>query len=153
MMNLVLMTMTSVKIAKEYEQLLDVPDEYKDDAYKYCVMVLSGTFITCKDTKLACVRHLNDLKRIENEDFPYVYKPKRAKKVIKFMESLPDTKGKFHKLALFQKFMVSMVRGWFTDDDYLRFKKAFISMSRKGGKNLPGYIEMYICNWGKSVEI
>ena len=136
-MNLVLMTMTSVKIAKEYEKLLDIPDEYKDDAYKYCVMVLSGTFTTCKDTRLACVRHLKDIKRsIENEDFPYVYKPKRAKKVIKFMESLPDTKGKFHKLALFQKFIVANVRGWFTDDDFLRFNKAFISMSRKQGKSI-----------------
>lgn len=136
-MNLVLMTMTSVKIAKEYEKLLDIPDEYKDDAYKYCVMVLSGTFITCKDTRLACVRHLKDIKRsIEDDDFPYVYKPKRAKKVIKFMESLPDTKGKFHKLALFQKFIVANVRGWFTDDDFLRFNKAFISMSRKQGKSI-----------------
>lgn len=130
------MTMTNVKLAKEYEELLNVADEYRDDAYKYCVMVLSGAFITCKDTKLACVRHLKDLKSIGNDDFPYIYKPKRAKKVIKFMESLPDTKGKFHKLALFQKFMISMVRGWFTDDDYLRFKKAFISMARKGGKSL-----------------
>ncbi|MFZ8100126.1 terminase large subunit [Staphylococcus arlettae] len=129
--------MTSVKIAKEYEQLLDIPDECKDDAYKYCVMVLSGTFITCKDTRLACVRHLKDIKRsIEDDDFPYVYKPKRAKKVIKFMESLPDTKGKFHKLALFQKFIVANVRGWFTDDDFLRFNKAFISMSRKQGKSI-----------------
>ena len=50
---------------------------------------------------------------------------------------LPDTKGKFNKLALFQKFIVSMVRGWFTEeDDYLRFNKAFISMARKGGKSL-----------------
>lgn len=137
MINSVLMMMTSVKLNKEYEKLLDVPDKYKDDAYKYCVMVLSGTFITSEYTKLACIRHLKDLKRIDDDDnFPYVYKPKRAKKVIKFMEALPDTKGKFHKLALFQKFMVSMVRGWFTEDDYLRFKKAFISMARKGGKSL-----------------
>lgn len=129
--------MTSVKLSKEYESLLDVPDDYKDDAYKYCVMVLSGTFITCKDTRLACVRHLKDIKRsITDDDFPYVYKPKRAKKVIKFMESLPDTKGQFHKLALFQKFIVANVRGWFTDDDYLRYKKAFISLARKGGKSL-----------------
>lgn len=131
------MTMTSVKLSKEYEELLNIPDEYKDDAYKYCVMVLSGTFITCKDTRLACVRHLNDIKRsIEDNDFPYVYKPSRAKKVIKFMESLPDTKGKFHKLALFQKFIVANVRGWFTDDDFLRFNKAFISMARKQGKSI-----------------
>ena len=132
------MTMTNVKINKEYEKLLDIPNEYKDDAYKYCVMVLSGTFITCKDTQLACIRHLRDIKRsIEDDEFPYVYKPKRAKKVIQFIEVLPDTKGKFNKLALFQKFIVSMVRGWFTEeDDYLRFNKAFISMARKGGKSL-----------------
>ncbi|RIO61442.1 terminase large subunit [Staphylococcus haemolyticus] len=130
--------MTNVKINKEYEKLLDIPNEYKDDAYKYCVMVLSGTFITCKDTQLACIRHLRDIKRsIEDDKFPYVYKPKRAKKVIQFIEVLPDTKGKFNKLALFQKFIVSMVRGWFTEeDDYLRFNKAFISMARKGGKSL-----------------
>lgn len=132
------MTMTNVKINKEYEELLDIPNEYKDDAYKYCVMVLSGTFITCKDTQLACIRHLRDIKRsIQDDEFPYVYKPKRAKKVIQFIEVLPDTKGKFNKLALFQKFIVSMVRGWFTEeDDYLRFNKAFISMARKGGKSL-----------------
>ncbi len=131
------MTMTSVKLSKEYEELLNIPDEYKDDAYKYCVMVLSGTFITCKDTRLACVRHLKDIKRsIDDDNFPFVYKPKRAKKVITFMESLPDTKGKFHKLALFQKFIVSNVRGWFTEDNFLRFNKAFISMSRKQGKSI-----------------
>ncbi|RIO91530.1 terminase large subunit [Staphylococcus haemolyticus] len=130
--------MTNVKIPKVYEEILDIPEEYKDDAYKYCVLVLSGTFITCKDTQLACIRHLRDIKRsIEDDEFPYVYKPKRAKKVIQFIEVLPDTKGKFNKLALFQKFIVSMVRGWFTEeDDYLRFNKAFISMARKGGKSL-----------------
>ena len=51
-------------------------------------MVLSGTFITCKDTRLACVRHLKDIKQS------------------------------------------------ITDDDYLRYKKAFISLARKGGKSL-----------------
>lgn len=131
------MTMTNVKINKEYEKLLDIPNEYKDDAYKYCVLVLSGTFTTCKDTQLACIRHLRDIKRsIEDDDFKFVYKPKRAKKVIKFVEALPDTKGNFNKLGYFQKFIVSMVRGWFTDDDYLRFKKAFISMARKQGKSI-----------------
>lgn len=131
------MTMTNVKIPKSYEKYLDIPDQYKDDAYKYCVMVLSGTFVTCKDTRLACIRHLKDIHRsIEDNAFNYIYKPNKAKKVIKFMESLPDTKGKFHKLALFQKFLVSMVRGWFTEDNHLRFKKAFISMARKGGKSL-----------------
>src|SRR5699024_3322601 len=137
-MNLVLMMMTNVKIPKAYEELLNIPNDLRDDAYKYCVMVLSGAYITCKDTRLACIRHLKDIQRsLENDEWNYTYKPKRAKKVIKFMETLPDTKGKIHKLTLFQKFIVASVRGWFTKDkDMLRFKKAFISMSRKGGKSL-----------------
>lgn len=131
------MTMINVKINEEYEKLLDIPDEYKDDAYKYCVLVLSGTFVASKDTINACIRHLRDIKRsLTDDDFKFVYKPKRAKKVIKFVEALPDTKGNFNKLGYFQKFIISMVRGWFTDDDYLRFKKAFISMARKQGKSI-----------------
>ena len=46
--SLVLMTMTNVKIPKAYEEYLNIPDEYKDDAYKYCVMVLSGLLLLAK---------------------------------------------------------------------------------------------------------
>lgn len=138
MMNLVLMTMTSVKIPKKYEKLLDIPNEYRDDAYKYCVMVLSGAYVAGKEAQKACVRHLKDIRRsIEDSDWNYIYKPKRAKKVIKFIEALPDTKGKVNKLGLFQKFIIASVRGWFTKDtDMLRFRKAFISVGRKSGKSL-----------------
>lgn len=138
-MNSELMMMTSVKIPQAYEELLNIPNDLRDDAYKYCVMVLSGAYITCKDTRLACIRHLKDIhKSIENDEWNYTYKPKRAKKVIKFIEALPDPKGNINKLGLFQKFIISSVRGWFTKDtDMLRFKKSFISMARKQGKYLP----------------
>lgn len=138
MINSVLMTMTKVKIPKDYEQLLDIPEEYKDDAYKYCVMVLSGAYIAGKDAQNACIRHLKDIHRsLEDPNWNYIYKPKRAKKVIKFIEALPDTKGKVNKLGLFQKFIIASVRGWFTKDtDMLRFRKAFISVGRKSGKSL-----------------
>ncbi|WP_436895155.1 terminase large subunit [Mammaliicoccus sciuri] len=130
--------MTMTKIPKVYIELFDVPDVYKDDAYEYCLLVLTGKYITCKETKQACVRHLKDLKRIDEDlDFNYVYKPKRALKVMKFVEALPDTKGKFHKLGLYQKFIIASVRGWFTEDiDTLRFKKVNITMSRKQGKSI-----------------
>lgn len=130
--------MTMTNIPKAYIELFDVPDVYKDDAYEYCLLVLTGKYITCKETKQACVRHLKDLKRIDEDlDFNYVYKPKRALKVMKFVEALPDTKGKFHKLGLFQKFIIASVRGWFTEDiDTLRFKKVNITMSRKQGKSI-----------------
>lgn len=130
--------MTMTKIPKAYIELFDVPDVYKDDAYEYCLLVLTGKYITCKETKQACVRHLKDLKRIDEDlYFNYVYKPKRALKVMKFVEALPDTKGKFHKLGLYQKFIIASVRGWFTEDiDTLRFKKVNITMSRKQGKSI-----------------
>lgn len=119
------------------DDLLNVPDVYKDDAYEYCVLVLTGKYITCKETRLSCIRHLKDLKRIEEDkDFEYKYYPKRARKVIKFIEKLPDSKGKFHKLAKFQKFIICSVRGWNDLDKNMRFKKAFITMSRKQGKSL-----------------
>lgn len=126
------------KIPKAYIELFNVPDEYKDDAYEYCLLVLTGKYIACNETKQACVRHLKDLKRIDNdEDFNFIYKPKRALKVIKFVEALPDTKGKFNKLGLFQKFIIASVRGWFNEEtDTLRFKKVNITMSRKQGKSI-----------------
>lgn len=130
--------MTMTKIPKAYIELFNVPDEYKDDAYEYCLLVLTGKYIACNETKQACVRHLKDLKRIDNdEDFNFIYKPKRALKVIKFVEALPDTKGKFNKLGLFQKFIIASVRGWFNEEtDTLRFKKVNITMSRKQGKSI-----------------
>lgn len=130
--------MMMTKIPKAYIELFDVPDEYKDDAYEYCLLVLTGKYIACNETKQACVRHLKDLKRIDSDkDFKFIYKPKRALKVIKFVEVLPDTKGKFHKLGLFQKFIIASVRGWFNKDlDTLRFKKVNITMSRKQGKSI-----------------
>ena len=130
--------MKMTNIPQSYIELFNVADEYKDDAYQYCLLVLTGKYVTCKETKQACVRHLKDLQRIDRDDsFHYVYKPTRAKKVIKFIEALPDTKGKFHKLGLFQKFIVASVRGWFHEDtDTLRFKKANITCSRKQGKSI-----------------
>lgn len=130
--------MTMTNIPAGYIELFDVPDRFKDDAFEYCLLVLTGKYITCKETKQACVRHLKDLKRIDNdEEFNFMYKPKRALKVIKFVEALPDTKGKFHKLGLFQKFIIASVRGWFNDElDTLRFRKVNITMSRKQGKSI-----------------
>ncbi|MBW0770498.1 terminase large subunit [Mammaliicoccus lentus] len=130
--------MTMTNIPAGYIELFDVPDKYKDDAFEYCLLVLTGKYITCKETKQACIRHLKDLKRIDSDqEFNFVYKPKRALKVIKFVEALPDTKGKFNKLGLFQKFIIASVRGWFNEElDTLRFRKVNITMSRKQGKSI-----------------
>ncbi len=59
--------MTNTITPKTHEELLDIPIEYKDDAYKYCVKVLTGEYITCKDTRFACIRHLKDIHKAIND--------------------------------------------------------------------------------------
>ena len=85
------------------------------------------------------MRHLNDLKRINDEEFKYVYIPEKAIDPINFIEILPDVKtGKPYPLANFQKFIISNIYGWRkkTDNAVRRFRKAIISVARKNGKTI-----------------
>ncbi|WP_445505811.1 terminase large subunit [Niallia sp. 03091] len=109
-----------------------------DWSIQYCNKVLKGELIASNKVKQACKRHLRDLERIGNEDFPYIYSIKRANKVIDYMETLPDIKtGVPNNLALFQKFIISQLYGWrHKDKPVRRFNKAYISMARKNGKTI-----------------
>ncbi|CAM3291779.1 terminase large subunit [Vagococcus fessus] len=126
-------------------------EEYKDDAYLYCRMVIDGKIKSSVSVFKACQRHLDDL---EKNDFRYVYDPEQAAKVINFMELLPDVKtGQTFPMALFQKFQISMLYGWRRKDDrsLRRFKKAFISVARKNGKSiLIAGIALYEFLFGKN---
>lgn len=111
---------------------------YTDPGTEYAQKVVNGEIIACKKVKQACKRHLNDLERMKDDDFAYIYIPKRAEIVIKFMEILPDiSTGKPVKSAMFQKFIVYSLYGWYRKDntDLRRFNKALISMARKNGKS------------------
>ena len=69
---------------------------------------------------------------MDDEDFPYVYLPDKAKNPIDFIEMLPDVKtGKPYPLADFQKFILSSLYGWRkkSDTSIRRFKKALIQFS------------------------
>ncbi len=87
----------------------------------------------------ACIRHLDDLKKINLAPYVYTYVPEKAQNVIDFMELLPDVKtGKPYPLAEFQKFNVGNIYGWRkkADTSIRRFKKALISVARKNGKTI-----------------
>ncbi|WP_099975310.1 terminase TerL endonuclease subunit [Lactobacillus terrae] len=101
-------------------------------------MIVNEKIKSSKAVYLAAKRHLNDLERIENDDFPYTFDQERVEKVIKFMEILPDPKGYTHGLAKFQKFIIGNLYGWVYKDDpeKRRFNKAYISVARKNGKTL-----------------
>ena len=121
--------------------------KYYDDAYQYCLDVLSGKIVTGKLIKLACQRHIDDLKRIDNDpEFHYTYSPQRAQGMLNFSELVPDvSSGKPMKLARFQKFLLSMLEGWrdvITDGS--RFKYSYISMARTNGKTqLSSYLALH----------
>lgn len=111
----------------------------EDVAYQYASRVVSGEIIASKKVIKACKRHLRNLKRMDDEDFPYIYLPDKAKNPIDFIEMLPDVKtGKPYPLADFQKFILSSLYGWRkkSDTSIRRFKKALISLARKNGKTI-----------------
>lgn len=99
---------------------------------EYIQQVMDGTIIAGEKIKLACQRHINDIKK---EDFPYYFDENQAEKAIKFIELLPSTGGKPIKMLGFQKFIIGSLYGWRDKETKARrFNRAFISMSRKNGK-------------------
>ncbi|HEO0467047.1 TPA: terminase large subunit [Streptococcus agalactiae] len=116
-----------------------ISDIYKDDTFYYAKKIVDEEIKASKKVFKACLRHLNDLKRIEDEDFKFIYLPQKASDPINFIEILPDVKtGKPYPLAMFQKFIIGNLYGWRkkTDHSLRRFRKAMISVARKNGKTI-----------------
>ena len=116
-----------------------IPKKCQDDAFEYAKSVVDGKRVACDKVIKACLRHLNDLKRIPSKDFNFEYIPEKALDPIRFIEILPDVKtGVPYPLASFQKFILSCLYGWRkkADNTVRRFKKALISVARKNGKTI-----------------
>lgn len=102
---------------------------------EYIQKVLSGELVAPDKIRLACERHINDLKRSKSDSFPYMFDEKQAVKAIKFIELMPSTDGKKIEMLGFQKFIIGSLYGWRTKDgNFRRFNRAFISKARKNGK-------------------
>lgn len=113
-----------------------------DIANKWAKQVVLNKIPACKWMKLACQRHLNDLKSSKSRDYPYKFDPKLAEKKIKFIELLPHTKGEWAmkrmKLTLepWQKFGIACTFGWVRKKDgYRRFRESYWEIPRKNGKS------------------
>ncbi len=114
----------------------------------YATEVLNGHIKACKYVKLACKRHLSDLKRQGTAEFPYTFDEARADRAITFIEQLSHTKGRWAsryggrdnkiKLELWQKFHIGSIFGWIKPDGTRRFRRAYIEVARKNGKTTEG---------------
>jgi phage terminase large subunit-like protein len=118
-------------------------------ANKYARDVAEGTILASKWIRLACKRHLDDLKRAE---FAYRFDEAKAVRACKFIELMPHTKGKWAakgeklKLCPWQCFMVVCLFGWLRKSNGMRrFRRALLLVPRKNGKSaLAAAIGLYM---------
>lgn len=113
---------------------------YKDEIVRYAKDCVSGKIPSGQKHKWACQRFLNDLKRIGQPEFPYVWDEERAEKIVKWFALLRHSKGalagKPIELTSWQKFRECQIYGWrHKDTGYKRFKKTFTEVARKNAKS------------------
>lgn len=117
----------------------NIDERYRDVAFYYALSIVNGERMASQKVIKACQRHLDDLAKIDDDDFSFIYHPEKALDPINFIEILPDVKtGKPYPLAEFQKFILASLYGWRVkgNDNVRRFKKALISLARKNGKTI-----------------
>ena len=71
----------------------EIRAKYTDDGTQYAFDVMDGNLVAGYMIKLACFRHLQDLKRAETgvDDFPYHYSMNECYNILKFSRVCPDT--------------------------------------------------------------
>ena len=115
----------------------EIRAKYNDDGTQYAFDVLDGKILAGYMIKLACFRHLQDLKRAENriKDFPYHYSMKECHNILKFASICPDTDtGEPINLLPWQRFIMCQLMGWRDNKNKKRFTNAIVSVARANGK-------------------
>lgn len=111
-----------------------------DSTYKYALDIVNKKYVAGITEINGCKRHLEDLEKSKDEDFPYYYDPEKAKRVIKFFGYMKHVKGalrgQYIELAPFQKFILGSIYGWRRKDDHTRrFRIAYNQVGRKNAKS------------------
>lgn len=103
--------------------------------------------------KKSCERFLHDLSKQGSEDFPYVWVPEKANRIIKFAENLTVSEGyEKRRIVLYdhQCFDFGSLFGWVhKETGYRRFRRSYISMGRQNGKSFGnGILGTYSSGFG-----
>lgn len=109
--------------------------QYTDPGTRYCFDVLDGKYITGYQIQLAAFRHLRDLQRQGDDDFPYTYSEEMVHRILKFASICPEIKTKKPvKLMDWQKFILCQLIGWRNEFGDKRFTRSIVSVARHQGK-------------------
>ncbi|MGF7437906.1 terminase large subunit [Lentilactobacillus senioris] len=121
----------------------EIKTKYTDDATKYAFDVLEGRQVAGQFMKLAAFRHLRDLQRQGQADFPFIYDAEAVRKIMIFASLTPDVDtGEPVKLMGWQKYIMGQLFGWKTITGGVRFTKSLISVGRAQGKTMIAAIIM-----------
>jgi len=106
---------------------------------QYARDVVEGRRIAGKPETQACQRHLDDLARQADEDFPWVFDEDKADKIYRWFTYCKHVEGPMAgqpiELLPFQQFDLGCIFGWVhKETGYRRYKKAYIQEGRKNGK-------------------
>ncbi|WP_366938245.1 terminase TerL endonuclease subunit [uncultured Brachyspira sp.] len=106
---------------------------------EYINKVINKELPVCQAAFLAVKRHLEDIEKSKNNDYPFYFDEDEAKRPITFIQSLVHTKGEWanHNIILesWEQFIIASIFGWRRKENKLRrYKKAYVQVSRKNGK-------------------
>ena len=112
-------------------------------ANKYARDVVAERIPACRWVRLACQRHIDDLAKSKNKNYPYKFSKEHAERVCRFIQCLPHVKGKWGQQRLpltlepWQLFRFACVFGWVRKrTGQRRFREAYNEVPRKSGKSL-----------------
>lgn len=116
--------------------------DYAGAIARYVADVIAGKVIACKWVKLACRRHVEDLKRSKRKSYPFEFDVKAAAATLARMERYPHIKGRWAargeriRLEPWQCFVLGSLFGWKRRRDGLRrFREGYIEVPRKNTKS------------------
>ena len=106
---------------------------------KFIEDVLSGKQIACKKIRQACERHMRDLEKSVDPEYPFYFDSEWADNYISFMKDLTMHQGKVagqkFPMLPFQEFIVAMTTGWRKKKNRKRrFREVYIQMAKKNAK-------------------
>lgn len=123
-----------------------------DRVTAYARRVVAGEVVCGEFHRLACQRHLNDLKRQNTEAFPYYWDVEASERVLNYAETLTIAEGlepRPVELIPSQVFDIGCTFGWKkTANGCRRFRRRYKSMARQNGKTFEnGIIGPYIAGF------
>lgn len=109
--------------------------KYHDPATQYAFDVLDENVTTGYLIKLAAFRHLRDLQRQGDDNFPFYYDVGEVDKILKFAKICPNVDtGEPTQLMPWQQFIFGMLFGWRDELAHKRFTRVILSVARSQGK-------------------